>query len=172
MNEWVKWLLLGLLSVVFGVVVLGAPFVASLAITTLTGILLLISGVLQIMSGFSTEGFANKLLAWLMGLVMGFLGWSFLSNPLAGVLTLTTIVLILLAASGIVRIILSMQMRGTQLFWPTLISGVVSLGLAIYVWGTPGSIAFIGIILGVEMLFNGFGLIFMAFHVKNADTQT
>ncbi|MCB1388829.1 MAG: DUF308 domain-containing protein [Rhodobacteraceae bacterium] len=167
MSEWVKWLLLGLLSVVFGVIVLGAPIVASMAITTLTGFLLIISGVLQFIAAFSAEGTGNRFLGWIMGLILAFLGWSFLAHPLAGIVTLATVVLILLAAGGLVRIILAFQMRGTQFFWPTLFSGIVSLGLAIYVWSTPGAtVAILGILLGVEMLVNGFGLIFLSMHIK------
>lgn len=169
MSEWVKWLLLGLLSVVFGVIVLGAPIIASIAITTLTGFLLIISGVLQFIGGFSAEGTGTKILAWIMGLILAFLGWSFLAHPLAGVMTLATVVLILLAAGGVARIILSFQMRGTQFYWPTLLSGIVSLGLAVYVWSTPGAtVAILGILLGVEMLMNGIGMIFLAFFVKSA----
>ena len=47
MSDWVKWLLLGLLSIVFGIFVLGAPVVASIAVTVVTGVLLLISGALR-----------------------------------------------------------------------------------------------------------------------------
>ena len=172
MSEWVKWLLLGILSVVFGVIVLGAPVVASISVTLVTGILLLVSGVLQVIGGFTASGAANKALAFLMGLLMVFLGWSFLKNPLAGLLTLSTVVLILLAASGILRIVLSFQMRGTQFFWPTLLSGIVSLGLAVYVWFNPGAtLLLLGVLLGVEMLVNGFGLIFMAFFIREAETR-
>lgn len=172
MSEWLKWFLLGLLSVVFGVIVLGAPVVASVSVTLLTGVLLLASGVLQVIGGFTTTGAGNRLLAWLMGLLMILLGWSFLKNPLAGLLALSTVVLILLAASGIVRIVLALQMRGTQFFWPTLFSGVVSLGLAIFVWGSPGAtLALLGVLLGVEMLVNGFGLIFLAFFLKDVETK-
>ena len=172
MKGWISWLLLGLLSVVFGIVVLGAPVIASISITLLAGVLLIVSGVLQLIGGFSADSFGSKLLAWIMGALMAFLGWSFLAHPLAGVVTLTTVVLILLAAGGIARILLAFGMRGTRFFWPTLFSGVVSLGLAVFVWSTPGATAaLLGVLMGVEMLVNGFGLIFMAFFVKEAGTR-
>ncbi|WP_223162477.1 HdeD family acid-resistance protein [Ruegeria intermedia] len=98
MSDWVKWLLMGLLSIVFGIFVLGAPIVASVAVTVVTGALLLISGVLQVVGGFSVEGIGNKILAFIMGAVMLFLGWSFLDHPLQGVLTLATVVMILFIA--------------------------------------------------------------------------
>ncbi len=173
MSDWVKWLLLGLLSIMFGIIVLGAPVVASIAVTVVAGVLLLISGVLQIVGGFTVEGTGNKILSLIMGAVMVFLGWSFWAHPLEGTLTLATVMLILFMAGGIARVILSFQMRGTEFFWATLISGVISILLAFFIWrlaATEPAVLFqlLGILLGIEMLFNGFGLVFMAFFVKNA----
>lgn len=176
MSDWLKWLLMGLLSIVFGVIVLGAPVVASLAIVTLTGVLLLCAGAFQIVGGISIEGTGNKILAILMGVIMVFLGWSFLSHPLAGTVTLATAFLILFAAGGIARIILSFQMRGTGLFVPTLVSGLLSLALAVWVWSyasaEPAVLrGLLGTLLGIEMLFNGFGLLFMALFLRSGGQQ-
>jgi uncharacterized membrane protein HdeD (DUF308 family) len=177
MSDWIKWLLLGLLSIAFGIFVLGAPAVASIAVTVVTGVLLLISGVLQIVGGFTVEGTGNKILSFIMGVVMVFLGWSFWMHPLEGTLTLATVCLILFLAGGIARVILSFQMRGTQYFWATLISGVMSIVLAVLIWrfaATDPKVLFqlLGILLGIEMLFNGLGLVFMAFFVKNNPDAT
>ncbi|MEM1005137.1 MAG: DUF308 domain-containing protein [Pseudomonadota bacterium] len=173
MSDWVKWLLLGLLSIAFGIFVLGAPVVASVAVTVVTGVLLLIMGGFQIVGGFTVEGAGNKILSLIMGAVILFLGWSFLDHPLQGTLTLAVVMLILFMAGGIARVILSFQMRGTQFFWPTMISGILSIVLAGLIWTYVGSepsvlMSILGIFLGIEMLFNGFGLVFMAFFVKNA----
>lgn len=177
MSDWLKWLLLGLLSILFGVFVLGAPVVASISVTTITGVLLLLSGAFQIVGGFTVDGIGNKILSILMGAIMAFLGWSFLANPLEGTLTLATVILIMFAAGGIARIILSFQMRGTGFFWPTLISGVLSLVLAGIVWNSATQepmllLKLIGILLGIEMLFNGFGLIFMALFLRGGKNDT
>jgi uncharacterized membrane protein HdeD (DUF308 family) len=173
MSDWIKWLLLGLLSIAFGIFVLGAPVVASVAVTVVTGVLLLISGALQVVGGFTVEGTGNKILSLIMGAVMLFLGWSFLDHPLQGTLTLATVMLILFMAGGIARVILSFQMKGTQFFWPTMISGILSIVLAGIIWTYVGSdpqvlLSILGIFLGIEMLFNGFGLVFMAFFIRNA----
>ncbi|WP_299984209.1 HdeD family acid-resistance protein [uncultured Ruegeria sp.] len=173
MSDWIKWLLLGLLSIAFGIFVLGAPVVASVAVTVVTGVLLLIAGGMQIVGGFTVEGTGNKILSLIMGAVMLFLGWSFLDHPLQGTLTLATVMLILFMAGGIARVILSFQMKGTQFFWPTMISGILSIILAGIIWSYAASepaalLSLLGILLGIEMLFNGFGLVFMAFFVKNA----
>jgi len=103
MSDWIKWLLLGLLSIAFGIFVLGAPVVASVAVTVVTGVLLLIAGAMQFVGGFTVEGTGNKILSLIMGAVMLFLGWSFLDHPLQGTVTLATVMLILFMAGGIAR---------------------------------------------------------------------
>ncbi|WP_146348318.1 HdeD family acid-resistance protein [Phaeobacter marinintestinus] len=173
MKEWVKWLLLGLLSIVFGVFVLGAPVVASIAVTVTAGVLLLISGAVQAVAGFTAEGTGNKILTILMGLLMLFLGWSFLAHPLQGTISLSMLVLILFLANGILRIVFSFQMRGTQYFWPTLLSGVLTLVLAGIIWNYAAAdpawlLQLLGILLGIELIFNGVGLVFLALFLRNA----
>ena len=168
MKEWVKWLALGILSIVFGVVVLGNTVVASMAVTTITGAMLLLSGVFQIFGGLSAEGMGSKVLSLAMGALMAFLGLSFLFNPLEGAISLAMLIMILLMASGIVRIVFSMQMRGTQFFMPMLVSGGLSLLLVAYIWMNfaTASVSILGVILGVELLFNGAGLVLLAFFIR------
>ena len=170
MKEWVKWLALGILSVVFGIIVLGNTVVASMAVTTITGVMLLASGGFQIVGGLSAEGIGSKVFSLILGALMAFLGFSFLFNPMEGMISLAMLVLLLLAASGLVRIVFSMRMRGTQFFLPMLVSGVLSLLLAGYIWinFATASVALLGIMLGVELLFNGSGLILLAFFIRTA----
>ncbi|TMV07131.1 hypothetical protein FGK63_13555 [Ruegeria sediminis] len=176
MSDWLKWLLLGLLTIVFGIIVLGNTVIASIAVVTLTGILLLVAGAFQIFGAFTVEGAGNKILSFIMGAIMLFLGWSFLAHPLQGVISLSMLVIILFMAGGIARVILSFQMRGTQFFWPTLISGILSMVLAAIIWNyataePAAMLNLLGILLGIEMLFNGFGLVFMALFVKGAGNE-
>ena len=64
MSEWVKWLLLGILSVVFGIFVLGNTFAASIAVTVVTGVVFLISGGLQVFAGSDSQEFAEERHEW------------------------------------------------------------------------------------------------------------
>ena len=168
MNEWVKWMILGVLSVVFGVIVLGNTVTASMAVTMVTGVLFLVSGAFQLFAGASVEGTGAKVFGIALGLLMAFLGISFIAHPLEGTISLALLVLILLAASGIVRIVFAWRMRSTQFFWPMLISGALSVLLAAYIGANfaTASVQILGILLGVELLFNGFGLIVLAFFIR------
>ncbi|MBI6628666.1 HdeD family acid-resistance protein [Pontibaca salina] len=168
MKDWVKWLLLGLVSVVFSVFVLGNAAFASLAVTTLTGALFVLSGGFQIVGGFAAESTGSKVFSILLGALMVLLGLSFLFNPLEGVISLALLVLILLAASGVIRIVFSWRMRSTAFFWPMLISGALSVLLAAYILANFASVGpqLLGILLGVELLLNGAGLIVLSFFIR------
>ena len=163
MADWLKWLLLGVLSIVFGVLALSHAVIFSLAVTTVVGALFLIAGVIQAVAGFWDEGVGSKILSILLGVLMAVLGYSFLSNPLAGTISLATLVTIFIAAGGVLRLAFAFQMKGTQVFWLMLVSGVLSLALAAYILFNPAvTVALLGILLGVELIINGAGLIALA----------
>ena len=161
MKEWLKWLLLGILSVGFGIYILGNAVFASAAIASVIGILLLVSGGFQIVAGFTTEGTGSKFFGVVLGILTTYIGASFLHNPFAGMISLTMLVLVMFAAAGFLRVIFSFNLKGTMFFWPMLITGAVSILLASYLFSNFASVStvLLGTLLGIEMLFDGFGLI-------------
>ena len=173
MSESTKWILMGILTIVLGAIVLGNTAVASVAVAVMAGAMLLIAGGLQVVGGFSIETFWGKVFAWVMGVLMLLLGWSLLAHPLQGVISLSLAILILLVAGGIVRIIVSFRMSGTSFFWPMLLSGVLSLVLAGIIWSNakaePATLFnLLGLLMGIEMLLDGFGLVFLGLFTKRA----
>ena len=169
MKTSTKFFWLGVLIIALGVFVLFNAMIASLAIVTVTGIFLLLGGALQIAVGFSAEGLGNRVLTWCLGGLTVFLGWSFMANPLAGIISLSTFLLILLAASGIVQILFAFRVRGTRFFWPLLLAGSVSVVLAIIVLSSPGApLVLLGSLLGIQMLCSGASLTMMGLFFKDA----
>lgn len=170
MKTWVKWLIVGLLSVLFGLFVLANPIAASIAVTTLAGLTFAISGGFQFVAGMGDDDTKGKLLGIGLGVLMLLLGFSLMFRPLEGVISLATLVTILFAASGVTRLITSFQMRDTPFFWPMLLSGAFSVLLAGYIIANFFEIApsLLGILLGIELLFNGVGLIVLAFFLRTA----
>ena len=170
MSASVKLVLLGLLSIILGVFVLGNVMLASLAITTMTGAMLLVTGGIQFVTGFTVDGWQHKALALLLGLALAFLGWAFLANPLEGMISLTSLIMILVGASGLVRLYVSMNLRGTAFFVPMLLSGIVSLALALYIFFNfaAATMSLLGILLGVELLSNGVSLLVLGYAARKA----
>ncbi len=173
MKIWVKWLVLGILSIVFGFVVLANPVAASVTVTMLAGIMFAVSGGIQIFAGFGETSTSSRMLGFVLGLLMLLLGASLMFRPLEGVISLATLVTIVFAASGIARLITAFQMRATQFFWPMLLSGGLSVLLAGYIIANFFEIApsLLGILLGIELLFNGAGLLFLALFLRTAKNQ-
>ncbi|MCV6587390.1 MAG: DUF308 domain-containing protein [Marinibacterium sp.] len=176
MKDWLKWVLLGVLSILFGVFALGAPIIASVAVTLSTGILFLISGGAQIVLGFGATGTGNKIFGVLLGAMMAFLGWSFIAHPLEGTLTLSLVFIILFLISGVTRMVWALQARGSEFFWPMLIMGLLTLVLAVVVLANYGSeptslLPLLGILMGIELLLNGIGLVSLGLFLRKAQPE-
>jgi uncharacterized membrane protein HdeD (DUF308 family) len=160
MSDWLKWMLLGILSIVFGVFALNHAVLTSISVTLVVGALLIVAGIAQVIAGFGESGTGSRLLTVLLGAVLALLGISFLANPLAGTISLAILTTIFIGAGGALRLIFAMQIRGTPYFWLMLVSGVLSIGLAVFILANPGvKLALLGILLGIELIFNGAGLI-------------
>jgi uncharacterized membrane protein HdeD (DUF308 family) len=170
MKIWVKWLILGVLSVLFGIFVLANPVAASIAVTLVAGWLFIFSGGFQIFAGFGEDGTMAKVMGVGLGALLLLLGVSLVFKPLEGVISLVTLATIIIAANGIMRLITAFQMKETSFFWPMMISGALSVLLAGYIVANFGTVApnLLGILLGIEMLFNGAGLIVLAFFLRTA----
>ena len=85
--------------------------------------------------------------------------------PIVRAISLAIVVTIFIAAGGILRLFYSFQIRGTPYFWLMLISGALSLLLAIYIVANPAvTVALLGILLGIELIFNGVGLVALGLH--------
>lgn len=167
MSDWLKWLLLGILSILFGLFALNHAVLTSISVTIVVGALFLVSGIVQAIAGFGDEGVWNKILSIGLGVLMTLLGFSFLTDPFSGTISLALLVTIFIAAGGFLRLFFAFQIDGTGR-WLMLLSGVLSLGLAIYIFANPElTAAVLGILLGVELLFNGAGLIALALSMRS-----
>lgn len=168
MQVWMKWGLLGLASVIFGILALGNAVATSIAVTLVTGLMLMVAGGVQVWLAMAADD-GHRIWSLVLGVVTLLLGLSFMVNPLGGTVSLAILVTVLLAASGVVRLVLSWAMRDTPFFWPMLISGALSVLLAGYILANFAavSLSLLGILLGVELLFNGAGLIVLALFVKS-----
>jgi uncharacterized membrane protein HdeD (DUF308 family) len=168
MQDWMKWIVLGVVSIVFGVLALGNAVAASVAVTLVTGLLLTVAGSVQTYVAFGETG-GHRLWSLVLGIVTLLLGLSFMVNPLGGTVSLAILVTVFLVLGGVVRLVLSWAMRATRFFWPMLLSGALTVLLAGYILANFAavSLSLMGILLGVELLFNGAGLIVLALFVKS-----
>jgi uncharacterized membrane protein HdeD (DUF308 family) len=161
MKNWLFWLIIGLISIVGGIIALFNPLAASMAAERLAGWIFLIVGLLQIFSAFRERGWAASIWAGLIGLLGVVVGVSLLQNPLAGVVSLTVLVAILFLIVGISKIIMAMQIRGARFFWLVMLSGIISIVLAVMIFANipVAAATVLGILLAIELISNGASLI-------------
>ena len=154
-------ILLGVLLLVGGVVALANPFAASLAVTTLVGMVLVFSGVLQLWVAIADPGVPHRGWTGLVALVALLAGGALISNPLEGVVSLTLLLGILFLITGAGRLAMSWRMRETPLFWILLLSGAASALIGLLVVGNimAAATSLLGLLLGIELLVDGVALL-------------
>ena len=168
MSNWILWLFIGAIAVIGGIFALLNPLVATLAAEQLAGWLFLVVGILQVIAGFREEGWGAKLWVLLLGVLAIVLGVALLGNPLAGILALTTVAAVLFLAGGLTKIVLAFSLEDRSYFWPILLSGAVSVILAIMIFANfPQSAAvLLGVLLGIDLISNGIAVIAMALALR------
>ena len=173
-RHWVLFLSEGILLVVLGILALLAPVMASVAATVFFGWILFLSGLLGLISTIRARrapGVWWSLVSALIGMAAGvlLLGW-----PVLGALSLTAVLIAFLFAEGIVSIMYALEHRNAlsgRWGW-MLASGIIDVTLAVLlILGLPGTALWaLGLILGINLIFGGWALIFMALHARPTST--
>ena len=173
-RHWVLFLSEGILLVVLGILALLAPVMASVAATVFFGWILFLSGLLGLISTIRARrapGVWWSLVSALIGMAAGvlLLGW-----PVLGALSLTAVLIAFLFAEGIVSIMYALEHRNAlsgRWGW-MLASGIIDVTLAVLLFlGLPGTALWaLGLILGINLIFGGWALIFMALHARPTST--
>ena len=174
-RHWVLFLTEGIVLVILGVLALLAPVIASVAATVFFGWLLLLSGSIGLVATLRARhapGFWWSLLSAAIGIVAGvlLLGW-----PLLGTLSLTAVLIAFLLAEGAVSIFYALEHRNAlsgRWGW-MLASGIIDVVLGILLFiGLPGTALWaLGLLLGINLIFGGWALIFMALHARPTATS-
>jgi uncharacterized membrane protein HdeD (DUF308 family) len=149
--------ILSVLMIVAGILAIGVPMVAGVAVTAIVGWLLIFSGLLHL--AFAWRGGHAAGIVWeiLLGVAYGAIGFYVLANPVAGLASLTFAVAVYLFVEGILEFVLSFRLRPAPGSGWLLVDGIITLVLAMMIWSTwPSSAAWvIGTLVGISMLFSG-----------------
>lgn len=164
------WLLAaGIALVVLGVLGLGSVTLLSLASAIWFGIMMIAGGVIVLIGAFRSEGWKGVLLHLLIGLLYLGVGIFTLLNPVAATASLTLFIGAALVATGVLRIVVSIQNRHLPSWVWILISGVLSLllGAMILAQWPSSSLWVLGTFLAIELIFEGWGVIALSRAVRS-----
>jgi uncharacterized membrane protein HdeD (DUF308 family) len=157
MGNWGVLVVLGILSIIAGILAILNPFPASLAAVTLAGWAFLIIGALQIIEAFRSTGWGGRIWALAIGVLALVTGVNLVGAPFAGMVSLTIVLAILFVVSGIVKLIAGWQIKNSQYRLAILVSGIASLLLGVIIISNfpISAITSLGILLGVELISDG-----------------
>jgi uncharacterized membrane protein HdeD (DUF308 family) len=167
-RNWGWLLALGILMIIMGVVAIGAPVVATIAVQFMLGWLLVISGIAEGIHAFMAQGWRGFLFELLSAVLYLAVGILLLVNPLGGALALTIVVAVFLIVEGIFKIITAFRVRDHDGWGWLLASGIVSVVLGVLIWAQwPASgLWVIGLLVGIQLLFTGWALVMLALAAK------
>jgi uncharacterized membrane protein HdeD (DUF308 family) len=163
-------ILWGILLIVFGMVAIGSPFLAAVAVNVVIAWLIVLAGVVHVMLAFRAHGAGSVIWKLLVGLAYLFLGAYLILHPVLGVATLTLVLASLFLIEGILNIILFFQMRSLGGSIWVLVDGIITLllGLMIYLQWPSSSAWAIGILVGVSMIISGVTRVMLSLAVRKA----
>jgi len=162
-RSWGWFLVFGLLLMTLGVVCIGKAQTATRFSILALGWVLLISGVLWLVNSFYAFSWHGFFLYLLNAIIRGVCGYLLIRHPNAGAEGVTMLLAALFIVGGLFRAIGASVIQFPRWGW-MFVSGLISLALGIYlmaIWQTASTF-FIGMIIGVDLIFDGASLVSFA----------
>jgi uncharacterized membrane protein HdeD (DUF308 family) len=161
----------GLLTVVYGLLVMSLRPAALASVAVLAGIALIVGGVVQL--GLASE--VEKGWRWLayVGGVIGIVaGLAALFWPALTLFVLALVTAWSLVINGVVRIVDSVATRARELWWLGLLAGVLELGLGLWAIGSPGrELLLLVNLIGIYLIITGIDAIVAALTAERSDER-
>lgn len=166
--KWGWILALGIVYIVAGIIALGNGLLSTVLSVAIIGAVMFISGVFEIISAFQMKTWSSFFLWIVLGALYALAGIFVWANPLLAAGALTLLIGIALIASGLVRIFLAFRLPDTApRFWICLSGAItVLLGAIILSQWPISSLYVLGLFLGIDLLFAGFGWVGMALKLR------
>jgi uncharacterized membrane protein HdeD (DUF308 family) len=163
----------GVLLIVFGMLAVGSPFLAAVAVNVVIAWLIVLAGAVHLTLAFSAHSAGSVIWKLLVGVAYLLFGGYVILHPVLAVASLTLILASLFLIEGVLDIVLFSKMRSVRGSNWVLIDGVITvlLGLMIYAQWPSSSVWAIGTLVGVSMIISGITRVMMSLAVRKT-TET
>ncbi len=160
----------GVLLIIFGMLAVGSPFVAAVAVNVVIAWLIVLAGVVHLIVAFQAHRTGSLIWKLLVGLAYLFFGVYLIIHPVLGVVSLTLVFASLFLVEGILNIVLFFKMRSMQGSSWVLVDGIITLllGLMIYLQWPFSSVWALGTLVGVSMIISGVTRVMLSLAVPKA----
>jgi uncharacterized membrane protein HdeD (DUF308 family) len=162
----------GVLLIIAGMLAIGSPMIAAIAVSILLAWLIVFAGVIHLVVAFHGHRAGSIFWKLLVGIAYLCFGGYLLMHPVLGVASLTLVLACLFLVEGVLNIVLFFRMRSVSGSSWVLIDGIITLllGLMIYLqWPTSSAWA-IGTLVGISMIISGVTRVMLSLAVRRAAT--
>jgi len=159
-KSWGWFVALGILLMILGATCIVKAQTATRFSILALGWVLAISAVFWFIGSFQAFGWSGFFIYFLNALMSGAVGYLLIRHPNAGAEGVTMLLALLFIVGGVFRITGAGVIQFPYWGW-TLFSGLVSVGLGVFLLATfaTSTTFFVGIAIGVDLIFNGGALV-------------
>lgn len=159
-RSWGWFLVFGILLMILGVVCIGKAQTATTFSILALGWVLAIGGVVWLINSFYAYNWHGFFLYLLNAIIRGATGYLLIRHPDAGAQGVTMLLAALFMVGGLFRGVGASVIQFPRWGW-TVFSGLVSFGLGVYLLATwpAASTYFVGVLIGVDLIFDGGALV-------------
>lgn len=153
----------GIIVLILGMLAIAMPFITGVAITLMIGIILIAAGVAELVYTFKSKSFGEGFFRFLFGLVAILAGLSLVSQPDAGLATITLFLAIWFFVDGIITLIQGFRWRPFDGWGWMVFSGIVSIILGVMIWRQfpVSAVWLVGVLVGIRLVFAGWTMIML-----------
>ncbi len=171
--KWGWFVALGLLLLFLGVIASLHILTAAMVSVWFIGVMMIIGGGAQLFHAWGTRPWSSFLLWSISGLLYLAGGVIAFINPLLGAMFLTLLLGATLIGLGALRLWIWFNYRSQEGWSWLALSGLISVVAGLLIaWGWPDNSVFImGMILTIDLLFQGWGLLFLGLALRNARSE-
>lgn len=161
-------ILWGVALICLGILAIGSPMIAAVAVNALIAWLIIIAGIVHLAVAFHTREAGSMIWRFLVGLAYIAFGVYMIVRPVLGVASLTLVLATLFLVEGIFDIVMFFRVRTARRSSWVLLDGIVTvlLGLLIYLHWPSSSVWAIGTLVGVSLIFSGVTRLMLALAVR------
>ncbi|MBD1570136.1 MULTISPECIES: HdeD family acid-resistance protein [Aliivibrio] len=171
-KSWKYFIAVGLIVTLAGLGATSLPVMAGVTISTLIGIVLLITGLVQVYHTFRIHAWKEKLWYVLSALFYIVGALFILFKPLEGLMTITTIMVVVMIFNGLTRMIFGFTNKNLPGSGMVILSGLLSVAIGGYFFflldNPEFSLSLLGTFVGVSLIFEGMSFLFIGLRIRKA----